>query len=77
MKIIESMKEYDEILANNKSVVVDFYADWCGPCKMIGPVLQEVSNEVTDVTFVKVNVDELGEIAQRYGVMSIPTLIAF
>ena len=77
MKIIESMKEYDEILANNKSVVDDFYADWCGPCKMIGPVLQEVSNEVTDVTFVKVNVDELGEIAQRYGVMSIPTLIAF
>ncbi len=77
MKIIESVQEYDKILAENKSVLVDFYADWCGPCKMIAPVLEEVAKETPDVTVVKVNVDELGELAQRYGVMSIPTLIAF
>lgn len=77
MKIITSVKDYDEVLANNKSVLVDFYADWCGPCKMIAPVLAEVAKENPDVTVAKVNVDELGELAQRYGVMSIPTLIAF
>lgn len=76
MKIIETVKEFDEILENNKSVLIDFYADWCGPCKMIAPVLEDLSKTYTDVTFIKVNVDELGEIAQRYEVMSIPALFA-
>ena len=77
MKIIETIKEYDETLQNNHSVFVDFYADWCGPCKMVSPLVEELSNEITDVTFVKVNVDDLPEVAERYGIMSIPTLIAF
>lgn len=77
MKIIESVKEYDEILAGNEKVFVDFYADWCGPCKMLGPVVEQVSQEVEGVHFVKVNVDNNPDIAQRYGIMSIPTLIAF
>lgn len=55
--------------------LVDFYADWCGPCKMIAPVLEEVAKEVTDVNIVKVNVDDSPEVSQQYGVMSIPTLI--
>lgn len=59
-------------------VLVDFYADWCGPCKMLGPVLDNLAEELKGkVKIVKVNVDELSEIAQEYGVMSIPTLIFF
>ncbi|MDI9519320.1 MAG: thioredoxin [Bacillota bacterium] len=77
MIVIKSVQEYEKVLAENKSVLVDFYADWCGPCKMIAPVLEEVAKEVPDVKIAKVNVDSLGELAQRYGVMSIPTLIAF
>ncbi|MBQ1531498.1 MAG: thioredoxin [Solobacterium sp.] len=76
MKIIESEKEYDALLAENKAVFVDFYADWCGPCKMVSPIIEKLSGLNTEVTFVKVNVDDNPELAQRYGVMSIPTLLA-
>lgn len=58
-------------------VLVDFYADWCGPCKMIAPFVEEVSEEVKDVKFNKLNIDEAQDIAMEYGVMSIPTLIVF
>ncbi|QIK69386.1 thioredoxin [Erysipelothrix sp. HDW6C] len=63
---------------NNGVVLVDFYADWCGPCKMISPILAELSETHADkATIVKINVDEEGELAQRFDVMSIPTLILF
>lgn len=55
-------------------VILDFYADWCGPCKMIGPVLEQVANENSDVKVVKVNVDENIGLAQQYGVQGIPAL---
>lgn len=58
-------------------VLVDIYAHWCGPCKMISPALEELSKEFTDVKFVKVNADELKDVADEYGVMSIPTLLFF
>ncbi len=77
MDIINSTNEYDSLLKDNQSVFVDFYADWCGPCKMVGPLVEELSNEMKDVKFVKVNVDNLPDVAQRYGIMSIPTLLAF
>ncbi|MCI5723022.1 MAG: thioredoxin [Erysipelotrichaceae bacterium] len=77
MDIIKNKEEYDALLAGNPSVFVDFYADWCGPCKMAGPVLEEISKDYPDIKFVKVNVDDNPEIAQQYGVMSIPTMIAF
>ncbi len=75
MKIVETKEEYSEILKNNEYVFIDFYADWCGPCKMVGPVVEKLSESNTDVTFAKVNVDHLPEVAQMYGIMSIPTLI--
>ena len=74
---IESVAADDAALANNGSVFADFYADWCGPCKMVGPLVDKISDTVEGVKFVKVNVDDFPEIAQRYGIMSIPTLIAF
>lgn len=66
-----------EILDHDGIAIVDFYADWCGPCKMVAPVLEQISEERDDVTVTKVNVDSDGELAQRYGVMSIPTIVVF
>ncbi|WP_432630251.1 thioredoxin [Brotaphodocola sp.] len=67
-----------EVLASDKVVLVDFYADWCGPCRMVAPVVAQIAEEYADRAVVgKLNVDENEEIAVRYGVMSIPTLIAF
>ncbi len=77
MNLINSVEEYDALLNNNASVFVDFYADWCGPCKMLGPVVEQVARENSDVQFAKVNIDALPEIAERYGIMSIPTLLSF
>ena len=72
IKHIQNETEFYDLLKEGKPIV-DFYADWCGPCKMLLPILDEI--DFTDV--LKVNVDELPEIAKRFGVMSIPTLIFF
>lgn len=66
-----------EVLQSDKPVLVDFYADWCGPCKMMAPVVEEIASEKEDVKVGKLNIDEEMEIAQKYGVMSIPTFIVF
>lgn len=58
-------------------VLVDFYADWCGPCRMLSPVIEELARELPDLKVIKVNVDEREDIAKMFGVMSIPTLILF
>jgi thioredoxin 1 len=70
---------FDETLnSSSKPVLVDFWADWCGPCKMIAPILSEIAAEHgDDLVVAKLNVDEHGDIAQRYNVMSIPTLLVF
>ena len=68
----------NEVKDSNKVVLVDFYADWCGPCKMMSPIIDEISGEVDDrVKVCKLNVDEATDMASEYGVMSIPTLIVF
>ena len=77
MSVIYLDKEdFNDIISNGK-VVVDFFATWCGPCKMLGPVFEKVSDEVNDVKFVKLDVDKFNDIARQYGVMSVPTLILF
>ena len=63
-----------EVEEYNGLVVIDLYADWCGPCRMLAPVIHELENEYTDVKFCKVNVDEEGELAGFFEVMSIPSL---
>ena len=66
-----------EVLQEGQTVLVDFYADWCGPCKMMAPVVEELAGEEPGVKVCKINIDDEMTIAQRYGVMSIPTFIAF
>lgn len=68
----------DEVLNSDIPVLVDFYADWCGPCKVLSPVIDELAEEYEDkIKIVKLNIDEANEIAVKYSVMSIPTLILF
>lgn len=64
-----------EVLEDGKTVLVDFYADWCGPCKMIAPVIEAIAKENENTKFVKINVDEAQELAMEYNIMSIPTLV--
>ena len=63
------------LIENNESVLLDFYADWCGPCRMVGPIVEEIAVENPDIAVGKINVDEEGELAAEYGVFSIPTLV--
>ena len=66
-----------EVLRTDGKVIVDFWAEWCGPCHAIAPVLDQIAQEREELKIVKLNIDEQPAIAQRYGVMSIPTLILF
>lgn len=77
-KIIKGDDFKGEVLQEKeKLVVVDFYADWCGPCQMMAPVFEELSQEMEKVKFIKVNVDENSQLASQYGVFSIPTFLIF
>ncbi len=76
MKVVNE-KEFNDSIATGV-VLVDFYADWCGPCKMLAPVLEDIAKEYqSNLNVIKVDVDVEGSLAQKYGVMSIPTLVLF
>lgn len=79
MSVLHVNREsFEKIIAQDgKTILVDFWATWCGPCRMIAPVLEEVAKERPDVTVCKVDVDEERELALEYGVSSIPTLLVF
>ena len=67
----------EEVINSGKTTIVDFYADWCGPCKMMSPVIDSIAEEVSSIKVGKLNVDEAQDIAASYNVMSIPTIIIF
>ena len=80
MKYVDSKLggNFEEIVAvSQKTALVDFWAPWCGPCRTVGPIVEEIAEEREDICVGKVNVDENHELAARFGVMSIPTLIVF
>lgn len=79
MNLITNKNNFEETILKSKTpVLVDFYADWCTPCKMMSPIIEEVSNEFKGkITVLKINIDECPDIAQKYSVMSIPTIILF
>lgn len=78
MRKIESSQEFDETIKNGNVVIADFYADWCGPCQVQSPILEELSKELDGkVDIIKINVDQQQELALRFGVRSIPTLVFF
>lgn len=67
----------EEVLNSDKVTIIDFYADWCGPCKMMSPIIDNIAEENDNIKVGKLNVDEAGDIASNYNVMSIPTIIIF
>ena len=77
LKKLNNHNFQNEIIENTGLALVDFYADWCGPCKMLSPIIDEIAEERTDITVGKVNVDENNSLAAKYNVMSIPTMIIF
>lgn len=77
VKKLDTQNFTNEVLNTSGTVLVDFYADWCGPCKMVSPIVDEIAEERTDIIVGKVNVDESAALAKQYKVMSIPTLIVF
>ncbi|MBO6108999.1 MAG: thioredoxin [Eubacterium sp.] len=75
--VITSENFEDEVLKSDKPVLADFWAEWCGPCKMLSPVVDEIAGENDEIKVVKVNVDDNQELAMQFKTMSIPTLIVF
>ena len=77
MSVLHLTKETfaNEVLHTSLPVLIDFWAPWCGPCRMVSPIVDEIAEERADIKVGKINVDEQGELAQQFGVMSIPTLV--
>ncbi len=70
-----NLNNFNEVVNSGKTVLLDFYADWCGPCRMVSPIVHEIADERKDIIVGKVNVDEQEDLAQKFRVFSIPTLV--
>ncbi len=70
-----TLESFEQVIKENKNVLIDFYADWCGPCQMISPIVEEIDKENSDICVCKVNVDENGQLAGAFGVQYIPYLV--
>lgn len=76
MSVIKITKSnFSKFQSSDKKVLLDFYADWCGPCKMVSPIIDEIANERNDITVGKINVDEEPELASEFNILSIPTIV--
>lgn len=73
--LIVNKDNFDSVIASEKTVLLDFYADWCGPCRMVSPIVEEIAEENPQYLVGKINVDREQELAQKYNVLSIPTLM--
>lgn len=76
MSVLKVTNEnFEQLLSADKPVLLDFYADWCGPCRMVAPIIEEIANERDDIIVGKINVDEEMELAKKFRIVSIPTII--
>jgi len=77
VKNIDDMNFESEVMSGDKTCLIDFFATWCGPCKIMSPIVDEIAEEMPNVVVGKVDVDEAGALAERFGIMSIPTIMVF
>ena len=77
IKVITPETFESEVLNSSEPVLVDFFATWCGPCKMLSPIVDQIAEEHPEITVGKVNIDECAELAERFGIMGVPTLLVF
>ena len=77
VKVIDDSNFDAEVMSGDKTCLIDFFATWCGPCKIMSPIVDEIAEEMPEVVVGKVDVDEAGELAERFGIMSIPTIMVF
>lgn len=77
IQYISNKEDLENLIKSCPKVIIDFYADWCGPCQAVGPILKAIGEERNDLTIAKVNVDEAGELASEYGVSAIPLLLLY